>query len=107
MQKKMADVHPLITISGSSSGAAALFGFMSVIFGPLMLAMFVFCVNVFKRRYLDASFPTGNCSTRRQIGRMIVLFPRLFTEKRPGRFLKIPRKKVTHIREGLLPLLFE
>ena len=26
---------------------------MGVIFGPLMLAMFIFCVNLFKRRYLD------------------------------------------------------
>ena len=52
MQKKMADVHPLITIFGVFIGLS-LFGFMGVIFGPLMLAMFVFCVNVFQRRYLD------------------------------------------------------
>ena len=52
MQKKMADVHPLITIFGVFIGLS-LFGFMGVIFGPLMLAMFVFCINVFKRRYLD------------------------------------------------------
>ena len=26
---------------------------MGVIFGPLMLAMFIFCVNLFKCRYLD------------------------------------------------------
>ena len=52
MQKKMADVHPLITIFGVFIGLS-LFGFMGVIFGPLMLAMFVVCVNVFHRRYLD------------------------------------------------------
>ena len=52
MQKKMADTHPLITIFGVFIGLS-LFGFMGVIFGPLMLAMFVFCVNVFKRKYLD------------------------------------------------------
>ena len=52
MQKKMADTHPLVTIFGVFIGLS-LFGFMGVIFGPLMLAMFVFCVNVFKRRYLD------------------------------------------------------
>ncbi len=52
MQKKMADTHPLITIFGVFIGLS-LFGFMGVIFGPLMLAMFVFCVNLFKRRYLD------------------------------------------------------
>lgn len=52
MQKKMADTHPLITIFGVFIGLS-LFGFMGVIFGPLMLAMFVFCVNLFKCRYLD------------------------------------------------------
>lgn len=52
LQKKLADTHPLITIFGVFIGLS-LFGFMGVIFGPLMLAMFVFCVNVFKRRYLD------------------------------------------------------
>jgi putative permease len=26
---------------------------MGVIFGPLLLAMFIFCVNVFKKKFLD------------------------------------------------------
>jgi len=36
MQKKMADTHPLVTIFGVFIGLS-LFGFMGVIFGPLML----------------------------------------------------------------------
>lgn len=52
MQKKMADTHPLITIFGVVIGLS-LFGFMGVIFGPLMLELFVFCVGIFKHRYLD------------------------------------------------------
>ena len=48
----MADTHPLVTIFGVFIGLS-LFGFMGVIFGPLMLAMFIFCVNIFKRTYLD------------------------------------------------------
>lgn len=51
-QKKMADTHPLITIFGVVIGLS-LFGFMGVIFGPLLLAMFAFCVDIFKRKYLD------------------------------------------------------
>ena len=54
MQKKMADTHPLVTIFGVFIGLS-LFGFMGVIFGPLMLEMFVFCVNIFKKRYLDGT----------------------------------------------------
>ena len=46
------NTHPLVTISGVFIGLS-LFGFMGVIFGPLMLAMFIFCVNIFKRTYLD------------------------------------------------------
>ena len=52
LQKRMADTHPLVTILGVLIGLP-LFGFMGVIFGPLMLAMFIFCVNIFKRTYLD------------------------------------------------------
>lgn len=52
LQKKMADTHPLVTIFGVVIGLP-LFGFMGVVFGPLMLAMFVFFVDVFKCKYLD------------------------------------------------------
>ncbi len=52
LQKKLDDTHPLITIFGVIIGLS-LFGFMGVIFGPLMLAMLVFCINIFKRKYLD------------------------------------------------------
>lgn len=54
LQKKMDDAHPLITIFGVVIGLS-LFGFMGVIFGPLMLAMFVFCFDLFKRKYLDGT----------------------------------------------------
>lgn len=52
LQKKMADTHPLITIFGVVIGLP-LFGFMGVIFGPLLLAIFVLCVKIFKGEYLE------------------------------------------------------
>ncbi|MDE5677329.1 AI-2E family transporter [Phocaeicola sp.] len=51
LQKKMADTHPLITIFGVVVGLS-LFGFMGVIFGPLLLSIFMLCVNIFKTQYL-------------------------------------------------------
>ena len=54
LQKRMADTHPLVTILGVLIGLP-LFGFMGVIFGPLLLAMFVFFVHIFKRKYLDGA----------------------------------------------------
>lgn len=53
LQKKMADTHPLITIFGVVVGLS-LFGFMGVIFGPLLLSIFIFCVNIFKEEYLES-----------------------------------------------------
>lgn len=67
LQKRMADTHPLITIFGVIIGLP-LFGFMGVIFGPLCIALFVYCVDLFKRTYIDshsglltdtARYPTG------------------------------------------------
>lgn len=51
LQKKMADTHPLITILGVIIGLS-LFGFMGVIFGPLLLAIFALCIRIFKNEYL-------------------------------------------------------
>ena len=51
IQKKMADTHPLITIFGVVIGLS-LFGFMGVIFGPLLISIFILCVNIFKEQYL-------------------------------------------------------
>ncbi|WP_455587261.1 AI-2E family transporter [Bacteroides sp.] len=52
MQKKMADTHPLITIFGVVIGLS-LFGFMGVIFGPVLLSLFFLFVDMFKKEYLD------------------------------------------------------
>ena len=54
LQKKMADTHPLITVFGVIIGLS-LFGFMGIIFGPILLAVFLLCVNMFKKEYLDKS----------------------------------------------------
>ena len=49
LQKKMADTHPLITIFGVIIGLS-LFGFMGIIFGPLLISIFILC---FKEKYLE------------------------------------------------------
>lgn len=52
LQKKMADTHPLITIFGVIIGLS-LFGFMGIIFGPLLIAVFILCFNMLKKEYLE------------------------------------------------------
>ena len=56
LQKKMADIHPLITIFGVVVGLPV-FGFMGVIFGPLLLSLFCLLVDIFKREYLENRNP--------------------------------------------------
>ncbi len=53
LQKKLADIHPLITIFGVIIGLS-IFGFMGIIFGPLLLSLFLLFVNMFKKEYLDS-----------------------------------------------------
>ncbi len=56
LQKKMADTHPLITIFGVIAGLP-LFGFMGVIFGPLLVAMFLLFLDMFARQYILGQKP--------------------------------------------------
>jgi predicted PurR-regulated permease PerM len=46
IQKKIANVHPLITIFGVIIGIN-MFGFLGIIFGPLLLSMFALLVKVY------------------------------------------------------------
>jgi predicted PurR-regulated permease PerM len=58
LQKKLADTHPLVTIFGVIIGLS-LFGFMGVIFGPILLSCFILCFNIFKVEYLERKSFTG------------------------------------------------
>ena len=52
LQKRLANIHPLITIFGVIVGLS-IFGFMGIIFGPLLRSLFILFVNIFKKEYLD------------------------------------------------------
>ena len=51
LQKRMADIHPLITIFGVVAGLP-LFGFMGIIFGPLLVSLFLLFLDMFRQEYL-------------------------------------------------------
>lgn len=46
LQKRMANVHPLITLFGVFIGVD-MFGFLGIIFGPLLLSMFILLVRIY------------------------------------------------------------
>lgn len=51
LQKKMANIHPLITIFGVVAGLP-IFGFMGIIFGPLLVSLFLLFLDMFRKEYL-------------------------------------------------------
>lgn len=51
LQKKMANIHPLITIFGVVAGLP-IFGFMGIIFGPLLVSLFLLFLDMFRKKYL-------------------------------------------------------
>lgn len=54
MQRRMSNTHPLITLFGVIAGLP-LFGFMGIIFGPLMVAMFLLFLEMFIKQYILGS----------------------------------------------------
>lgn len=54
LQKKMADVHPLITLFGVIAGIS-LFGFMGIIFGPLLISLFILLCRIYYDEFMKKS----------------------------------------------------
>lgn len=52
--KKIDDVHPLITLIGVIIGVP-LFGFIGLIFGPLLISLFLVLLKIYKKEYITNS----------------------------------------------------
>ncbi|MHC5353069.1 AI-2E family transporter [Myroides sp. LJL115] len=50
LQKKMANVHPLVTIFGVIIGLN-LFGFIGIIFGPILISLFIWLVKLYNLEF--------------------------------------------------------
>ncbi len=50
VQKKLANIHPMITLIGVVIGVP-LFGFIGLIFGPLMISLFLLLIKIYKNEY--------------------------------------------------------
>ena len=53
--KKLDDVHPLITLIGVIVGVP-IFGFIGLIFGPLLLSLFLALVKIYRKEYISDDF---------------------------------------------------
>ena len=63
LQKKLANIHPLITFFGVLIGLA-IFGFWGIIFGPLLLSMFLLLLNMYRHDYIKGSVAKPRITTR-------------------------------------------
>jgi predicted PurR-regulated permease PerM len=51
INKKLGDIHPLITIFGVIAGLQ-LFGFIGLVFGPLLISMFILLLRIYGNEFL-------------------------------------------------------
>src|SRR5690554_82358 len=63
LQKKLADIHPLITVFGVLIGIP-MFGFWGIIFGPLLLSLFILFFNMYRHEYVKGSKAEPRVTTR-------------------------------------------
>ena len=63
LQKRLADIHPLITIFVVFIGIP-MFGFWGVIFGPLLLSLFILFFNMYRRDYIPGSVAKSNVTNQ-------------------------------------------
>lgn len=52
MQKRLGDIHPLITFFGVLIGLP-LFGFVGIIFGPLLISYFILLLKIYRNEYFE------------------------------------------------------
>jgi len=53
LQKYMADIHPIITVFGVIIGLN-MFGFLGLIFGPLLISLFIMLVRIYYDEFVIA-----------------------------------------------------
>ena len=56
--KRLGDVHPVITILGVLLGLN-LFGFVGLIFGPLLISYIILLFKIYKNEFIDSRQPAG------------------------------------------------
>lgn len=81
LQKKLADIHPLITVFGVLIGVP-MFGFWGVIFGPLLLSLFILFFNMYRYEYIPYSTAEPRVTTRHKTRKIIPVYKGFKKKKR-------------------------
>jgi predicted PurR-regulated permease PerM len=56
LQRKIGNIHPMITVFGVIIGLN-MFGFLGLIFGPLLISLFLLLVKIYVNEFVDKSVP--------------------------------------------------
>lgn len=56
INKKMGDIHPVITITGVVIGIP-LFGILGIVFGPLLISTFILLIKLYEAAFIESSEP--------------------------------------------------
>ena len=80
LQKKLADIHPLITVFGVLIGIP-MFGFWGVIFGPLILSLFILFFNMYRHEFVPESNADPRVTTRFRANQVKVKIPQYKRKK--------------------------
>jgi predicted PurR-regulated permease PerM len=59
LQRKLGDIHPIITVFGVIVGIN-LFGFLGLIFGPLLISLFLLLVKIYANEFIDRHIKVDN-----------------------------------------------
>jgi predicted PurR-regulated permease PerM len=86
LQKQLANIHPLITIFGVFIGIP-MFGFWGVIFGPLLISLFILFFNMYRHEYVPGSKAEPRVTTRYKVPKV----------KIPGYKPSKPKTKINNV----------
>lgn len=76
LQKKLANIHPLITFFGVLIGLA-MFGFWGIIFGPLLLSFLILLFNMYRHDFVEGSTAQPRVTTTEDFQSNILLRKRI------------------------------
>ena len=88
LAKRMADVHPIITVLGVILGLQY-FGFLGLIFGPLLISYFLILLKIY---YVEFQRPIGRIEARKRQIIPVYMQPFLGIKKTKKKSLVVPPK---------------
>jgi len=65
LQRKLGDIHPIITVFGVIVGIN-MFGFLGLIFGPLLISLFLLLVKIYVNEFVDHHLKVENITSTSQ-----------------------------------------